>query len=232
MDTNSNVIETGAGATRAEIVAEKIRQAIRARAYISGQRLIELSLVKKLKVSQNTVRDALRLLEAEGWVVKHARHGVYVRSFTPDEVIELFTLWQALESLALGWAMKAATKPDVIRLKRLLQSARKDMLDGELEESAEATFQFHANIGQMCGKPQTAQLLAGLQNRIYLLEMIRQMRAPRSLHTHEARLLLYEKLVSLMEVSNFEDAQELLQFLIQSDLETLLPIVENYRPPT
>jgi DNA-binding GntR family transcriptional regulator len=71
-----------AGATRAETVAEQIRQAIRAGAYVSGQRLVELSLAAKLNVSQNTVRDALRLLETAGWVVKRARHGLYVRSLT------------------------------------------------------------------------------------------------------------------------------------------------------
>lgn len=227
MVTTQNEWIAGAGATRAETVADQIRQAIRAGAYVSGQRLLELSLVKKLNVSQNTVRDALRLLEVEGWVVKRARHGVYVRSFTRDEVMELYTLWQALEGLALGWAMKMATKQDMSRLRRLIQTARKDILDNELEESTEAIFQFHMSIAQMCGKQQTAELLASLHNRVYLLEIVRQMRAPRSLHSHEARLLLYEKLVTLMEVSNFDDAQALLGYLIQSDCESLLPVLER-----
>ena len=227
MVTTYNESVTGAGATRAETVADQIRQAIRAGAYVSGQRLLELSLVKKLKVSQNTVRDALRRLEAEGWVVKQARHGVYVRSFSRGEVEELFALWQALEGLALRWAMMATSKQDMVRLRRLIQSARKDMLDGELEESTETIFEFHMAIAQLCGKQQTAELLASLHNRVYLLEIIRQMRAPRSLHSHEARLLLYEKLITLMEVSNFDDAQALLGYLIQRDCETLLPMLEK-----
>lgn len=214
------------GATRAETVAEQIRQAIRAGAYVSGQRLIELQLAAKLNVSQNTIRDGLRLLETAGWVVKHSRHGVYVRSFTYDEVVELYALWQAVEGLALRWLMKAATRKDLAQLTRIIQTARKDMLEGELEESSEAIFEFHTLIAKLSGKAQTIEILGSLHNRIYLLEIIRQMRAPRSLHNHEARLLLYEKLISLMEVSQFNEAGELLDYLIQSDRDTLLPLFD------
>ncbi len=214
------------GATRAETVAEQIRQAIRAGAYVSGQRLVELTLAAKLNVSQNTVRDGLRLLETAGWVVKHARHGVYVRSFTRDEVTELYALWQAVESLALRWVMKTATRKDLNQLTRIIQTARKDMLEGELEESNEAIFDFHSLIGKLSGKVQTVEILESLHNRIYLLEIVRQMRAPRSLHSQEARLLLYEKLVSLMSVSHFDDARELLEYLIQTDCDSLLPLLD------
>lgn len=215
-----------AGATRAEIVAEQIKQAIRAGAYGSGQRLVELALAAKLNVSQNTIRDALRLLEAAGWVVKHARHGVYVRSFTRDEVTELYALWQAIEGLALQWVMKTANKKDLTQLSRIIQIARKDVLDGELEESTEAIFEFHMMIGRICGKTQTMELLASLHNRIYLLEIIRQNRAPRSAHNLEERLTLYDKLVSLIAVSQFDDAQKLLAYLIQSECDTLLPLLD------
>ena len=215
-----------AGVTRAETVAEQIRQAIRAGAYASGQRLVELTLAAKLNVSQNTIRDGLRLLETAGWVVKRARHGVYVRSFTRDEVIELYALWQAVESLALRWVMKTANRKDLMQLSRIIQTARKDMLEGELEESSEAIFDFHSLIGQLSGKAQTTEILQSLHNRIYLLEIVRQMRTPRSLHNHEERLLLYEKLVSLMDVSHFDEARALLEYLIQTDCDSLLPLFE------
>ncbi len=212
-------------ATRAETIANRIRQAIRAGVYMSGDRLIELNLAAQLNVSQNTVREGLRLLEAEGWVVKHSRHGVYVRTFTRDEALELFALWETLEPLALRWAMSAASKKDFTQLRRLIQSAQRDLLVGEIEESTEAVFRFHAMVVEMCGRPQTQVLLGNLHNRLYLLEIIRQMRAPRSLHSEEARLLLYEKLISLMEVSHFDDAVDLLQYLIKGDSESLMAVL-------
>jgi hypothetical protein len=82
-------------------------------------------------------------------------------------------------------------------------------------------------ILEMSGKTQTAQLLSGLHNRIFLLEIVRQMRAPRSLHSHEAKLLLYEKLVTMMESGDVEGANTLLEYLIISDKDTLLPLLKT-----
>jgi DNA-binding GntR family transcriptional regulator len=159
-------------------------------------------------------------------VVKHARHGVYVRSFTRDEVTELYALWQAVECLALKWVIKSASRKDLSHLTRIIQTARKDMLEGELEESSEAIFEFHSLIGTLSGKAQTVEILESLHNRIYLLEIVRQMRAPRSLHNHEARLLLYEKLVLLMGENQVDEARALLEYLIQTDCESLLPLLD------
>jgi DNA-binding GntR family transcriptional regulator len=214
-----------AGQTRAEIVAGQIRQAIRAGAYVSGERLLELTLAERLKVSQNTIRDALRLLEAEGWVVKHARHGVYVRSFTHDQAAELFTLWEAIGRLALRWTLESANRKDLAQLRRLIQSARKETLAGAIEEAVEAIFGFHLLLADLCGRVQTGDILRTILNRIYILEMVRQMRAPRSLHAHEAQLLLYEKLVTLMEDGSAGDAEALLDYLIRTEAETLLPLL-------
>lgn len=214
-------------ATLAEMIADKLRHAIRSGVYMSGERLVELTLAQRLNVSQNTIRDALRLLEAEGWVVKWARHGVYVRSFSLEEAEELYALWLALERLALGWAMEAVTRRDMAELRRLIQNARKQALADDLQTAIETIFQFHTMILEMSGKSQTAQLLSGLHNRIFLLEIVRQMRAPRSLHNHEARLLLYEKLASMMESGDVDGANTLLEYLITSDKETLLPLLKT-----
>src|SRR5512147_3047345 len=98
-------IVTG-GITRAETAAETIRAAILHGGYLSGERLIEVKIAQTLDVSQNTIRDALRILEGEGWVVKNPRHGVYVRSFTAAEAAEVCTVLAAVESLILAWAME------------------------------------------------------------------------------------------------------------------------------
>lgn len=215
-----------ASATRAELLADKLRQAIRAGVYVSGDRLVELTLAGQFRVSQNTVRDALRLLEAEGWVVKQARYGAYVRNFKREEVIELYALWEAIECLALRWAMEASSRKDLTQLRRLIQEARKQSLMDDPQEAMRAIFEFHRLIGEMSGKVQTQEMLASLHNRMYLLEVIGQMRAPHSLHTQEARLLLYEKLVTIMDAKDAEGALELLSYLIQSERDALLPLLE------
>lgn len=214
-----------ASETRAELIAHQLRHAIRSGDFFSGDRLIELTLAQHMGVSQNTIRDALRLLESEGWVVKRARHGVYVRTFTRAEAAELYALWAAIEGLALGWAMETITRKDLAQLRHLIQDARKQALNDGLQTAIETIFQFHTLILELSGKSQTAQLLVSLHNRIHLLEIIRQFRAPRSLHSHEARLLLYEKLISVMQTGDKEGARALLEYLINRERDTLLPLL-------
>jgi DNA-binding GntR family transcriptional regulator len=211
--------------TRAETVADTLRQAIRHAEYISGERLVELTLAQQMGVSQNTVRDALRILESEGWVVKNPRRGSFVRSFSIAEAAELYALWAAVECLALRWALEGATKASLAQLRRFIQGGRKQTLKGDLPGAVEALFAFHAAIGALAGKAQTLDLLTSLHNRVYLLEIVRQLQSPRSAHAQEAQLILYEKLVSLIETRNHAAAQQLLEYLIMDDCDTLLPLL-------
>jgi DNA-binding transcriptional regulator YhcF (GntR family) len=66
-------------ATLSHIVADVLRQSLYDGVYLCGDRLVELTISQEMNVSQNTARDALGLLENEGWVTRKARHGVYVQ---------------------------------------------------------------------------------------------------------------------------------------------------------
>jgi len=217
---------TTSSATRAETAADQLRQAIKDGQYMSGERLIEQALAGQMKVSQNTIRDALRILEGEGWLVKTARHGVYVRSFNAAEAEELYALWAAVEGLALRWAMASLNKNALSHLRRLIQDARKQALMGDSRRATEMLFALHAALATLSGRAQTVELLTSLHNRVRLLEIVRQMRAPRSLHAHQTQILLYEKLISLMEAGEVEAAVQLHHYLITDDCTTLLRLLE------
>src|SRR5689334_8432794 len=140
---------THASATRAETTADYLRQAIKDGHHMGGERLIEQTLAGQMNVSQNTIRDALRILEGEGWVVKTARHGVYVRSFNPAEAEEVYTLWAAVEGLALRWAMDSLTRNALGHLRRLIQDARHQALMGNFRDATESLFALHAAIAAL-----------------------------------------------------------------------------------
>jgi DNA-binding GntR family transcriptional regulator len=218
---------TTTSATRAATSAHHLRQAIKDGLYMGGERLIEQTLAAQLQVSQNTIRDALRVLEAEGWLVKTARHGVYVRSFNKAEAEELFALWAAVEALALRWAMASLTKNALGQLRRLIQDARKQALMGDSRRAAESMFDLHTAFASLSGRAQTVELLTSILNRVRLLEIVRQMRAPRSQHAYQTQILLYEKLLSLMEAGDVDAALELHHYLIIDDGNTLLPLLDK-----
>lgn len=209
-------------ATRAETVAEALREAILEGDYLSGERLVELSLAKSLDVSQNTVRDALRMLEHDGWVVKHARRGVYLRKFTLDEAAELFALLGVVEPLALGWALDAMTKSALQELRSMMDSARTHSYAGEWQASIEAVFRFHERLAQIAGKPFTIQLTDQLYNQVRLLEALRQARAPRNPHELNTHIRRHESLYYYIEAGDRAAAQRLIQEQLQTYRDTVL----------
>jgi DNA-binding GntR family transcriptional regulator len=73
-----------------------------------GERLVERDLADELKVSRIPLREALRLLAAEGLVVLVPHRGALVSPFTPADVRDLFDVRESLEVLAARLAAQRA----------------------------------------------------------------------------------------------------------------------------
>src|SRR5580698_7432492 len=63
-------------------------------------RLDERRLSEGLGVSRTPIREAMTLLEQEGFVRTLPRRGIYVVRKTKREIVEMITVWAALESMA------------------------------------------------------------------------------------------------------------------------------------
>ena len=86
-------------------------------------RLDERQLSRDLGVSRTPVREALSLLEQEGFVRSVPRAGVFVVRKTRSELIEMITVWSAIESMAAWLACKTASSEDIAELRKLTTSA-------------------------------------------------------------------------------------------------------------
>lgn len=78
-----------------------------------GERLIEQSLATECNVSRVPLREALRILAAEGLITLTPHRGAYVSAMSPAELVDLFEARAALEGAA---AMTAARKQDAVSL--------------------------------------------------------------------------------------------------------------------
>jgi DNA-binding GntR family transcriptional regulator len=79
---------------------EQIRLAIVEGRYRPGQRLIEQRIAEELDLSRTPIREALRMLDAEGLVITEANRGAIVRPIAADDVQDLYELRARLESYA------------------------------------------------------------------------------------------------------------------------------------
>lgn len=211
--------------TLAQVVAESLREAIYEGQYVSGERLIEFKLAEELSVSQNTVRDALFMLEKEGLVWKYPRRGVYVRLHTREEAIEIYTLWATLESLALRWALTLLKQSDINTMREMLNEARFQVQVGNIRQALRLKFAFHELIARLAEKPQTSRILHNLRNQVRLLENIRQQRAPRNHPELDAQLSAYAALLEAIIQRDADKACERLSAYINHECQSLLPLI-------
>jgi DNA-binding GntR family transcriptional regulator len=210
--------------TLAQSVAAALRQALVDGVYGPGERLIELGIAQEMGVSQNTARDALHLLEREGWIVRRARHGATVRSFTATEAEEHYALWAAVSALALGWAITDVPRGRLVRaLQTPIGRARTLLLMDRMVDAPirAALFEFHEAIGdavEQAGKAQTARLMVGLRNGARLMETALP---PAPLAYWTERVAAYEQLLGVIKFGDVEAAQQAIRARILHESERL-----------
>ena len=92
---------------------QQVRAAIVENRYPPGQRLVEQRIAEELGLSRTPVREALRMLEAEGLVVSERNRGAMVRPLSTTEVVDLYGLRIRLESYAVEVATERATETEL-----------------------------------------------------------------------------------------------------------------------
>lgn len=85
-----------------ERVADELRDRIKHGKLAPGQRLVEVDLIRQLRVSRSTIRAAFGQLATEGIVTLELNRGARVRQLEPDEIRELYELRATLEGRAAG----------------------------------------------------------------------------------------------------------------------------------
>jgi DNA-binding GntR family transcriptional regulator len=104
---------TAADTVGVELAYEQVRAAIVENRYPPGQRLIEQRIAEELGLSRTPVREALRMLEAEGLVVSERNRGAMVRPLSTTEVVDLYGLRIRLEAYAVEVATERATETEL-----------------------------------------------------------------------------------------------------------------------
>jgi len=110
-----------------ERIVARLRQAIITGELAQKSRLIEPELARQLNVSRTPLREAIRQLEAEGFVTTVPRFGSFVSEITPQDVEDLYAIRTVIEGLA---ARQAAENPE---------SAKREVLDNILADLAKRT---------------------------------------------------------------------------------------------
>lgn len=129
-----------------EMVYESLREAIINQVLKPGERLMEIDLADEMGVSRTPVREAIRKLELDGYVVMIPRKGAYVAGLSIKDINEVFEIRGTLEALAAGLAASRASQEEIDEMERSLIEEASSWETSDLIKTIEVDTRFHELI--------------------------------------------------------------------------------------
>jgi DNA-binding GntR family transcriptional regulator len=200
-----------------ERVKQAIRRAIALRTLLPGQQVPEVELAASLGVSRTPVREALRELEEQGLVVTYPHRGAFVRSFTSKDVENLVYLRAAVEGMAAFQAMEHASRAEVRRLERFIESMASsdpdgaDSADGELPDTPRTPMidlEFHETLVELSANDELIRVWRHVDPLIRMLQGHRLRPPEEDSAAYRRRLVARHRVVVDALLSGDADAAE------------------------
>ena len=169
---------------REQVLAELRRRIVNCD-YPPGDRLTEDRLAEDFGVSRNPVREALRVVESEGFVTMVPRRGAFVASPDASTIADIFSVRERLEPLAARLAAERASASDVAGLRDLLDAAREATEAVDFSKVAELNSQLHLRVIEISGNRWLASIASSLYLHVHWIFRIgAHHRAPHSWVEH------------------------------------------------
>jgi DNA-binding GntR family transcriptional regulator len=198
-----------------------IRERIESGIYPPGQRLVIDALARDLSISQVPIREAIRRLQAEGWVTYRHNSGPEIANIGVEQWQATMEVLAVLEGYATGLAASRVRKQDTQLLREHLAEMQRAMERFDLLAFSEANRAFHGVVYERCPNPVLVERIFETQAqldamRAALFPSVPQ-RGAESIAEHRQLLQLLEQRASaeVIERSMREHRMHSLQAAVQ-----------------
>ena len=172
-----------------EEVAEQLRQRIFRRELEPGSWIDELKIAEEFGISRTPLREALKVLAAEGLVTMKVRRGAYVTEMSEKDLRDVYHLLSLLESDAAGVVAQRATPAQLQALQAL--HAELEAAVNDREKFFAINERFHMQLLEMADNRWRSQMVADLRKVMKLNRhnsLLKQGRIEDSLREHRCIL--------------------------------------------
>jgi len=135
----------------AEDAADRIREQILAGGFRQGEHLVEAKIARQLNISRGPVREAFKLLRAEGLLDEEPRRGTFVVSLTADDVREIYGLRAALEGRSARLLARSRDPKALALLRELAEEIDRAVASGDSATVSRADLGFHEGLCKLSG---------------------------------------------------------------------------------
>ncbi|MFT5559673.1 MAG: DNA-binding GntR family transcriptional regulator [Psychromonas sp.] len=208
--------------TKSENLTAQLIEAIVSGEYSPGSKISETELARFFNVSRGPLREAMMRIEALNLVERIPHVGTRVATLSPEKLIEIYAVREALEGMAANLACKHITDQEIVGLEVLLEQHQEhiEQVDGASYFHQQGDFDFHY---QIIKASRNSKLISLLCNELYhLLRMYRyqspstQSRPTHALNEH------FQLLTAIKE----RDA-ELAEMLMRRHIKRSRQLIEN-----
>jgi DNA-binding GntR family transcriptional regulator len=202
-------------------VAEQLRNRIYAHELAQGAWVDEQSLADEFGISRTPLREALKVLAAEGLVVLKPRRGCYVAELSERDLDEIFPVLALLEGRVAEEATRRLTSADFLRLKTIHADLEQHAAANDTNAFFEANQAFHGALQELAGNRWLSQVIDDTRK---FLKLTRR----DSLRLHgrlKQSLAEHRKILSAIESKDAENAAALMHTHILSGRAALAKLL-------
>jgi DNA-binding GntR family transcriptional regulator len=139
------------GKSLAEDAADRIREQVLVGGYRQGEHLIEAKIADQLQISRGPVREAFKMLRAEGLLTEQPRRGTFVVSLTAQDVRDIYGLRAAIEGAAARLLCRHQDGDAIAQLDLAVEAIGTAAADGDAAAVARADLAFHEQLCLLSG---------------------------------------------------------------------------------
>ena len=201
-----------------ELVCEHIREAIISGVFSPGERLMEIQMADEMGVSRTPVREAIRMLEKEGFVVMIPRRGTYVSNMSIKDINDVYEIRISLDTLAAGLAAERITDGELEELQCLLVKIGEAIESNNMAKIVEADIEFHDVLYKASRNERLRNIINNLREQITVIRGV-SMRYPGRLKDTQEE---HRRLVESIAARNVEKSQEAARIHLENAERTLM----------
>lgn len=191
-----------------ELVYRYLREEILRGRITPTQRLVEARVAQQIGTSRTPVREAMHLLEREGFLESVPRVGYRVKAITRQELRELRSIRFVNESLAIRWAMKRITPEEVWALEDNLHQAALAIQEGRHTDFVELAAEFHGKLSQASGSRRLYDLCQNLRHQMLRYRLQSLYRTEVCVTVNQGHERILEKIKALDEEGAVRELDE------------------------
>jgi len=182
-----------------ELLSQRVYRIIK-RDIISGKlasdsRLFEEKIAEQMQISRTPVREALRLLSAEGFLTLKPNNGIVVSQISPQDLVDVLHIRLQLETYAINLAAKKITDTEIKELRSILEQMREVVDSRNSLSYNNLNLKYHSRIIGISGNKKLCEICDHLhqQSEHWIRSLVLPKRMMQSLNEHISIFKALEK---------------------------------------